>query len=347
MFGLVMVVSVSSESARFLNNDPYYFAKRQAIWAVISIIAMIFVSKIDYRKIQDKSLWILGMSVLFLVGVLIVGKTVNGGKRWIDLGFISFQPSEFAKLALIIFLANSLSKNRDKLGDFKTGLLPHLAVVGVIASLIILEPHFSATFLILITCMAMICVAGAKIKHLLLLATPIIAGGVCLIAMSPYRVQRVLSFLDPFKDKLGDGYQVIQSLYAIGSGGLFGLGLGKSRQKFLYIPEPHNDFIFSILCEELGWIGAIFMISLFIILIWWGISIAMRAPDRFSCLFIFGMMTLIAVETIINISVVTSSMPVTGMPLPFFSYGGTSLLFLMIGMGIILNISRYTTRSGN
>lgn len=344
MFGLIMVTSSSSESARYMNNDPLFFAKRQFIWAIISVIVMMVVSKVDYKFIKDKSFLILGISILLLIAIFVVGQKVNGSTRWINLGFLTFQPSEFAKLALITFLASSLSRNQDKLPIFTKGLLPHLAIVGFIAALIVLEPHFSATLLIVGTSIIMIYVAGAKLKHLLLLAAPVVAGGIAMVIISPYRLQRVTSFMDPFKDKLGDGWQIIQSLYAIGSGGLFGLGLGQSRQKFLYIPEPHNDFIFSILCEELGTIGAFLMIVLFIVLIWRGIRIAMKAPDTFSCLFVTGIISMVALEVIMNIAVVTSSMPVTGIPLPFFSYGGTSLLFLMTGMGIVLNISRYVER---
>jgi cell division protein FtsW len=204
----------------------------------------------------------------------------------------------------------------------------------------------SGMVVIVLIGVVMLFVAGAKISHLTMIGLPAVVCGVILILTSEYRFKRVTAFIDPFKDKLGEGWQSIQSLYAIGSGGLFGLGLGRSRQKFLYIPEPHNDFIFAILCEELGLIGALVAILLFVLLIYKGITIALNAPDTFSCLVATGIMTLIAVEVIINIAVVTSSMPVTGMPLPFFSYGGTALLMHMIAMGIMLNISRYSNKKG-
>ena len=346
-FGLIMVFSASSESARYAsytNGDAYYFIKRQGLWAIISIIAMFFFANLDYHKLGKWAPAILGGSIVFLGLVLVIGSEVKGGKRWIDMSFISFQPSELAKIAIILFFAYSLSKNPNVLKKFWSGLVPYLCVLGFIALLLMLEPHFSGTIVILSIGLSILFVAGAKIRHLLLLATPAIFGACVLVFTSEYRMQRVTAFLDPFKDKLGDGWQIIQSLYAIGSGKLVGLGLGRSRQKFLYIPEPHNDFIFSIVCEELGFIGATIVLMLFAIVIWRGVKIAMDAPDTFGSLIAIGITTLIAVEVIINIAVVTSSMPVTGMPLPFLSYGGTALLAVMSCMGIMLNISKFSRR---
>lgn len=340
--GLIMVMSASSESARYAsytNGDPLYFAKRQALWAVFSLIAMAFFANFDYHRLCKSSTLILGATVVLLIAVLIIGSEVKGGKRWINLGFIQFQPSEIAKIAIILFFAETLGKNRKILDNFK-GLMFYIGILGVIAFLLMLEPHMSATVLIMLIGMGMLFIAGAKMKHIMPMAIVALTGAVFFIFTSEYRRVRVFAFLDPFKDKLGDGWQIIQSLYAIGSGGIFGLGLGKSRQKFLYIPEPHNDFIFSILCEELGLIGAAFVILLFAVLIWRGFKIAMEASDIEGNLVASGITMLIAFEVIINIAVVTSSMPVTGMALPFFSYGGTSLLMLMSCMGIMLNISK-------
>lgn len=345
-FGLVMVFSASSEAARVTYDDAFYFIKRQMLWAVISIIAMLITSKIHYKKLAKYAGPIMIITIILLVLVLIIGSDVNGGKRWLDFKIMSFQPSEAAKIALILFFGNALSKNKDALKHFTSGLLPYLFMIGVIAALLMLEPHMSGTVVIVLIGVVMLYVAGAKTSHLTMVIAPAIVGAIGLIFTSEYRMQRVTSFMDPFKDKLGDGWQSIQSLYAIGSGGLFGLGLGRSRQKFLYIPEPHNDFIFAILCEELGLIGALVAILLFVLLIYKGITIALNAPDTFSCLVATGITTLVAVEVIINIAVVTSSMPVTGMPLPFFSYGGTALLMHMIAMGIMLNISRYADKKG-
>jgi cell division protein FtsW len=290
---------------------------------------------------------LLVISVISLILVILIGTDVNGGKRWIDLGFASVQPSEIAKIAVIIFFASSLSMNYKKLGSFSKGLLPYLLCLGVFAGLIMLEPHFSATCVILFIGCILLIAAGARIKHFLLLSIPALIGAAGMIMAAPYRLQRVTSFLDPFADKLGDGWQIIQSLYAIGSGSIFGLGLGQSRQKFLYIPEPHNDFIFSILCEEMGFIGAVIVLGLFGILIFRGIKIAIHAPDLCSSLLAVGITSLIAIEVIVNVAVVTASMPVTGMPLPFFSYGGTTLLINMIAMGILLSISRLCTLQGS
>lgn len=340
--GLVMMFSASSEAARYQYGDAYHFIKRQALWAVISIGAMFVFANIDYRKLGKLSLLCLIGAIGSLLLVLVVGSTIKGGQRWIQLGFAQFQPSEVAKIAVILFFSYSLSKNPKILDKFFKGLLPYLCILGVIGALLMLQPHFSATVLIFAVGLAILFVAGAKLQHLLLIGAPAITAGIALVFTSEYRMKRVTAFLDPFKDKLGDGWQIIQSLYAIGSGGIFGLGLGRSRQKFLYIPEPHNDFIFSIICEELGFIGAAVIIMLFVILIWRGIKIAMEAQDAFGSLMAVGITALVAVEVIINIAVVTSSMPVTGMPLPFFSYGGTALLAIMCCMGIMLSISKYS-----
>lgn len=346
-FGLIMIMSASSEWSRsqsYTNYDALYYAKRQALWAVVSIIGMAFFAFFDYHRLGKMSNIILGAAIFLLLLVLVVGTEAKGGKRWLNLGFIQFQPSEAAKIALIIFLSWNLAKKDDPLKSFWRGLLPYLAAIGVVCGLIMLEPHFSATMLIALVSVGILFIAGARISHLLFLGVPAMLGAFLLVRTSDYRWQRVTAFLDPFADKLGDGWQSIQSLYAIGSGGIFGLGLGKSRQKFSYIPEPHNDFIFSILCEELGLIGAILVILLFVILIWRGIRIALAAPDKFGSYLAMGIMMLIAFQVIINIAVVTSSMPVTGMPLPFFSYGGTSLLIIMCCMGIMLNISAHAKK---
>ena len=340
--GLIMVMSASSESARYAtytNGDPYYFVKRQALWAVFSLAAMFFFANLDYHKLCKMSTLILVASIVLLIVVLAIGSEVKGGKRWINLGFIQFQPSEIAKIAMILFFAETLSKNRKILNSLQ-GLFFYIGILVVIAFLLMLEPHMSATVLIMLIGLSILFIAGAKMKHIIPMIIIAATGASFFILTSDYRRARLFAFRDPFKDKLGDGWQIIQSLYAIGSGGIFGLGLGKSRQKFLYIPEPHNDFIFSILCEELGLIGAFFVILLFAVLIWRGFKIAMEAPDMEGNIVASGITMLIAFQVIINIAVVTSSMPVTGMSLPFFSYGGTSLLMLMSCMGIMLNISK-------
>ena len=308
---------------------------------------MLFISKIDYRFYQKfyKHAWWIALILLALV--LIAGRTINGAKRWIYVTeTLSIQPSEIVKILMIIFYAGILVKNRDKLNLYGKGFLKHILFLAPIIGLLLLEPHFSASIVIIGICSIMMIMAGCKFWHLLVTGGLVgIPAIILLIILEPYRLQRVTTFLDPWKDATGDGWQVIQSLYAIGSGGLFGAGLGESKQKFLYIPEPHNDFIFSILGEELGFIGCAVVLILFGIFIWRGVLIAMRAPDMFGSLLAIGITALVAIQVIINVAVVTSSMPATGMPLPFFSYGGTALFILLCTMGILLNISRASAKN--
>ena len=340
--GLVMVLSASSPSALSESGNSYAFFSKQLIFAILGIIAMLFISKIDYRFYQKfyKHAWWIALILLALV--LIAGETVNGAKRWIYVTeTLSFQPSEVVKILMIIFYAGILVKNRDELGLYTKGFIKNMCLLAPIIGLLLLEPHFSTSIVIIGICATMMIMAGCKFWHFL--ATGAVAGipaMILLIVKEPYRLQRVITFLDPWKDATGDGWQVIQSLYAIGSGGLFGVGLGESKQKFLYIPEPHNDFIFSILGEELGFIGCAVVLILFAIFIWRGVLIAMKAPDMFGSLIAIGITALVAIQVIINVAVVTSSMPATGMPLPFFSYGGTALFINLCAMGILLNISK-------
>lgn len=344
--GLVMVLSASSPSALAITGDSYKYFNKQLLFAVLGVIAMMAISKIDYRfyqKFYKQAWWI---SAALLVAVKLIGKTVNGAQRWIDITeTLSFQPSEIVKFLVIIFYAGILVKNRDDLPYFWKGLVKHICMVAPLIALLILEPHFSASIVIIgIVCIMMI-VAGCKFSQFIAVGGGIgIPAIILLIVKSPYRLKRVVSFLDPWKDATDTGWQVIQSLYAIGSGGLFGVGLGDSKQKYLYIPEPHNDFIFSIIGEELGFVGCTVIIILFAIFIWRGILIAMKAPDMFGSLLATGITSLIGIQAIINIAVVTSSIPVTGMALPFFSYGGTSLIILLCAVGVLLNISRQSQK---
>ena len=340
--GLIMVLSASSPTALSEGSSGYAYFIRQLIFAILGIIAMFVISKIDYRFY--KRVYKLGyiITIVLLLAVLLIGREVNGAVRWIVIsGALSFQPSEIVKLLMIILYASVLSRDRDELGKFGKGIVKHALYLVPIAILLMLEPHLSATLVITGVCVLMMVFAGCKLWQMVVPGLCIgIPGIIYLIITSPYRLQRVTTFLDPWSDQLGDGWQVIQSLYAIGSGGLFGLGLGQSKQKYLYLPEPQNDFIFSVLAEELGFVGCVFVILLFAILIWRGILIAMKAPDMFGSLLAIGITTLFALQVIINIAVVTSSMPATGMPLPFFSYGGTALFIIMCEVGILLNISR-------
>lgn len=330
--GLVMVLSASSPSALAESGNSYSYFSKQLIFAILGLFAMVFISKIDYRFYQKfyKHAWVL--SVILLLAVKLIGREVNGAKRWIYItNTLSFQPSEVVKFLMIVFYAGILVKNRDKLNLYGKGFIKHCLYLAPIIGLLLLQPHLSASMVIIgIVCIMMI-VAGCKFKHFLFTG---LGAGVPLlgaaIAFSPYRLERFVTFLDPWKDANDSGWQVIQSLYAIGSGGLFGVGLGDSKQKYLYIPEPHNDFIFSILAEELGFLGCAVVLILFAIFIWRGILIAMKAPDMFGSLLATGITALVTIQVVINVAVVTSSMPATGMPLPFFSYRRNSIVYITV-----------------
>ena len=336
--GLVMVLSASSPWALSESGNSYSYFSKQLLFAILGLLAMVFISKIDYRFYQKfyKHAWIL--SVILLVAVKLIGTEVNGAKRWISITkTLSFQPSEFVKFLMIIFYAAILVKNRDELKLYGKGFIKHFLYLVPIIGLLILEPHLSASMVIIGIVSIMMIVAGCKFKHFLLtglgFGVPLLGAA---IAFSPYRLERFVTFLDPWKDATDSGWQVIQSLYAIGSGGLFGVGLGDSKQKYLYIPEPHNDFIFSILAEELGFFGCAVVLILFAIFIWRGILIAMKAPDMFGSLLATGITALVAIQVIINVAVVTSSMPATGMPLPFFSYRWNGTIYITVWDGSII-----------
>ena len=354
--GLVMVLSASAPtSMQEENGNSYKYFIRQSGFAVLGLVFMYFISKIDYRLYQKfyKHAW--WVSVALLLAVLIIGSERGGAKRWIDLKITTFQPSEIVKFLMIIFYAGILVKNRNELGKFGKGLIKHMLFLVPIIGLLLLEPHLSTSIVIIITCSVMVIMAGCKFWQFV--ATGVTAtGGILSIATVlyftsevfrsefQYAVKRIVTFMDPWKDVTGDGWQVIQSLYAIGSGGLFGAGLGESKQKYLYLPEPHNDFIFSVLAEEFGFVGCVIVFVLFAIFIWRGILIAMKAPDMFGSLVAIGITTLVGIQAVINVAVVTSSMPATGMPLPFFSYGGTALFILLCEMGVLLSISRASNK---
>ncbi|HOJ10805.1 MAG TPA: putative lipid II flippase FtsW [Clostridiales bacterium] len=343
--GIITVFSASAPFSYSNFRDIYYILKKQLLYGAIGLVAMFVAMNIDYRILAKYSSLLLIISIVMLIAVLIpgIGKEENGSTRWIEFGSLRFQPSEIAKIAIILYFSSSLSKRKSPLNSFFKDLLPYLILIGVISGLLLLEPHLSCTIIILIVAMIILFSAGAKIKHFMILFVPAASAFAALVAFVPYMNRRVLSFLDPWKDMQGDGYHAVQSLYAIGSGGLFGRGLGKSMQKFLYLPYPHNDFIFSVLAEELGFLGVLTVMVLFLMFTWRGIKVAMSAPDLFGSYTAVGITSLISVQTVLNIAVVSSAIPPTGVSLPLFSYGGTSLVLIMGAIGILLSISRYTS----
>lgn len=342
--GMVMVYSASVAKASANFGDGFYYLKRQFFWAVLGLCAMAVTSRIDYWHWQRWARPLFIAMVLLLIIVLVpgVGKVVNGARRWIGFGPAQFQPSEFMKTAFVIWLAAYLVTAGEQLRSLWRGLLPALAVLGLVFVLILAEPDLGTALAISGTTFMMLFSAGASLTHLGGLAGMAVPAVLLLIWLEPYRMRRLTSFIDPFRDPQGAGYQIIQSLYALGSGGLFGLGLGRSRQKFWYLPEQHTDFIFAILGEELGFIGGVLVLSLYFLLAWRGLRVALAAPDRFSGLLAVGITGMIVVQALINVGMVTSSMPITGIPLPFLSYGGSSLVPTLAAVGILLNVSKYS-----
>lgn len=351
--GIVMVLSASSPTALAESGDSYSYVKKQVQFAIVGLVCMFIISNIDYKKYRKFYKIAYIGSVILLLLVPLIGYDVAGAKRWINVAnLFSIQPSEIAKIGMIIFFAAYLAKKKDEIATLKKGFIqPLLLLAPVIIILVIFQTHLSATIVIVAIIGIMMLVAGSRLRYFLTIGiTLAIIGGIALFVLAKFadigafRLQRLISFLDPWADPTGSGWQAIQNLYAIGSGGLFGVGLGDSKQKYLYISEPHNDCIFAVLAEELGFIGCTIVIVLFGILIWRGVLAAIKAPDLFGTLVATGITALIAIQVIINIGVVTAVLPVTGMPLPFFSYGGTSLLILLCSVGVLLNVSRQSQK---
>ncbi|NLM17946.1 MAG: putative lipid II flippase FtsW [Candidatus Riflebacteria bacterium] len=341
--GLVMVFSASSVTSLSKNADGLFYFKRQLAWVILGLAGMIIFSRINYRNWSSLAVPLLGLAIFLLILVLIPGvsKEIGGAKRWLRFKGFGFQPSELAKLAFIIYLSNSFHMREEHLMSFKKGMIPDLLVTGILFLLIYKEPNLSTAALIVGTYFTMYFLVGGSMKNLSLLTA---AGGMTilfLIFQEPYRIRRIKAFFSPGDSPTGFGYHIIQSLIAIGSGGLFGLGLGESRQKFFMLPERHTDFIFSIICEELGLLGGAIVLALFLVLIWRGLYIAVRAPDTFGFCLAAGITAVTGLQVIVNIGVVLSLLPTTGITLPFISYGGSSVVFMALGMGILLNISKY------
>ena len=343
-YGLVMLFSAGYAVALYRRGDAYTYIRPQLLFAAFGAAAMYAASLVDYH-IWHKLAWpIMGVSLALLAIVLFMPE-YNGCKRWIVLpGLGTLQPSEIAKFAVVLVFAHIISLNHDRMQTFATGVLPFMVILGAVTVLMLLEPHLSGTLLILGIGAVLMFVGGTGLKWFALAgiagAGAIAAAVVLLPELVPYAMGRLSSWRDPFADPLGEGHQTIQSLYAIASGGAAGLGLGNSRQKYLYVPEPQNDFIFSILCEELGFVGAALTVVLFLLLFLRGMSIAVRARDKFGALLAVGFVVQVVLQAVLNIAVVTNTIPNTGISLPFFSSGGTSLMMLLGEMGIVLSVSR-------
>lgn len=341
--GLLLVYSSSHIWAEYKYDDTFFFVKRQLLFIGAGLLGMIIVMKIPYQFWKANALWIILLCFLLLLLVLIpgVGLVRGGARSWIGVGAFSIQPSEFMKLGLILFLARILADYPKHITSLKKGFLPITSLLFLSFGLIMLQPDLGTGVVLVATCMVMMYVAGARISHFMSLGMIGLIGFVMLIISAPYRLKRITAFLNPWEDPLGDGFQIIQSLYAIGPGGLFGVGYGNSLQKYFYLPEPQTDFIFAILGEEFGFIGGIVVISLFVILFWRGCRVAMYASDGFAKHAALGITAMLTIQVMINISVVIGLIPVTGITLPFLSYGGSSLTLALCSVGILLNISKY------
>ena len=343
ILGLVMMFSASYARANWDTdgrNSAFYFV-RQAIFAAGGLAIMLVVGRLNYFIWYRLALLILGGSLVLLLLVPVMGVEVNGAKRWIELAGIRFQPSEAAKLGLVLAFGAMMAVWQDKMDTFRYGVLPYALIMGVIAGLLILERHLSATLIVLVIGAIMMLLGGTKKRWFLLGGLLGLGFVLAYVTLRGYAGERISNWLDPFNDPLGGGYQAIQSRYAIGSGGFLGLGLGRSRQKYLYLPEEHNDYIFAIVCEELGFVGAVGILLLFSLLVIRGYWIAIHARDRFGTLVAAGLTTKLGIQVFFNIGVVTGLLPATGISLPFFSYGGTALLLQLFEMGVILAISRW------
>ena len=341
VLGMVFIYSASSYSAQIKYDDSFYFVKKQLVGFLMGIAVMLFCINFNYANFVKLRWWVVAISIVLLLLVFVpgLGKNNLGANRWITIGGFSLQSSEVAKFGFVIFSACYLAKHYNKTKIF-WGIVPIMAVGGVICLLILLEPNLSVTLCVGCVMLIMLIIGGMRAKHFLIILIPAICLVPILIIIEPYRLQRLMAFLDPWASPKEEGFQLIQSLYALGSGGLFGVGLFNSRQKYLFLPFSESDFIFSIIGEELGFVGCVLVILIYSVVIWKGVKIALNAKDRLGCYLAGGITSVIAVQLLINIAVVTGSIPPTGIPLPFMSAGGTSLMVFMGAVGILLNISK-------
>ncbi len=343
--GLIMIFSASPTMALKL-GDSYYYLKRHVFYLLLGFSALYFGLRLDLETLKKWSapILVLSLAVLLLVYIPGLGRKVSGALRWIDLVFFSFQPSEIIKFTMVLFLAKMLSKSGEGIQDFFRGLLPPLLLVTVVSAIIVNQPDLGTAIAIASTAFIMLFAAGANLWHLAAIGVTGVAGMIGIAMSSAYRMQRLIAYLNPWKDPYGVGFHIIQSLLAVGSGGLFGVGLGASRQKFFYLPQQFTDFIFAILCEELGFVGGVGVIVLFILFAVRGVRIALAAPDNFSFLLAIGLVSWLTLQALINILVVVGLLPTTGIPLPFISYGGTATVMGLFCVGIVLNISKGEAR---
>lgn len=343
LFGFLMVYSSSYPDGYYkFDGDPFYFLRKQVFAAIIGFAGMIFITYVPYKVYAKLNKVILITCIGFALLTVIIGVASNGAQRWISIAGINFQPSEIIKIGGVLYMADYFDRNRKNMGSFSKGFIPSMLGILLFCGLIAIQDDLSTAIILGGTLLVMFFCAGAKISHLALLVLCGIGGVVLLIAMQPYRINRIIVFFDPFEYIQDEGWQIVQSLFALGTGGLFGMGIGKSRQKFFYLPEPYNDFIFSIIGEELGFIGCVGVILAFVIFAWRGLRISMNTENFFGSQVALGMTSLVLVQFLIHIAVTTSSMPPTGRALPFISAGGSSLMFLLFSMGILLNISKYS-----
>lgn len=346
VIGIVMVYSSSSVVALKKYNDAAYFMKRQILWSLFGAALMVIAMRTDHRIFgsQRAAVGLLVVALLLLAGTLVpgVGSSVNGARRWLRTGALTFQPAELAKFAVAVYLSYYIAKKGRRIGDFSSGLAPALVVTGIFSCLLALQPDFGAAVTLAVVAGIMLFIGGASVLHLggtVIASLPLLSIAV---AGSAYRIKRIFAFLDPWAAPDGAGFQIIQSFLAFGGGGIFGRGLGEGRQKLLFLPEPHSDFIYSVIGEELGLIGALAVLTLFCIILWRGVRIALRSGEQFSRLLAFGITMLVCLQGFMNMAVVTGLLPTKGLVLPFVSYGGSSLVVSMLEVGVLLNISRET-----
>ena len=342
--GVVMVYSASAIVAAERFHDPFVFLKKQLVWALLGGVALWAALRIDYRRLEKLMVPALVMAVVLLVLVLLppFGQSINGTRRWLRVGPVSFQPVELAKLTLIIYLAAFFARRRGEVGEFWRGLVPPLLVSGLLAGLVLLQPDLGNGLTLLALTFGLLFLAGTRLWHLGLILAAAVPVVVALVVIAPYRLRRIMAFLDPWQDPRGSGFQIIQSYLAIGGGGFLGRGIGESRQKLFYLPEAHTDFIFAILSEELGFVGAAAMVALFAVLIWRGLRVGLHSSEPFGAYLALGITVLLATQTIVNLGVVTGLLPTKGLPLPFISFGGSALVVTMASVGVLLNVSQHT-----